>query len=361
MVVAVLGEQVGGVGDLALVELERAVAEVGEAGREGDRDQRSPRPPLARSVAGPSTHLRPFGRPYASLRGWDRGSVMHDGSVTRARPTQRRKAALHLRFRWLGWPRWSRWRSAVCWSARRARPGRAAGTTSATSGRRAERQGQRAEHRGARSAARRRRVHRRRRRRRGREHRQLERRQLEPGRFGKRSQVSGGGLRDRLCLRQQDLRRRHLPERRRRRECRQARRLGRREWKSVCAGSTRPARPPATSRRCRSSDTKLYVGGEFQDWAGIGDLDYLFACDLTSGTASSTLPAGRYFSGPVLALTADSDGVLYAGGRFQDVGGYPSVQIPGPTTSCTTPAARGTRWAPAGATAHVRSTTGCAA
>ena len=68
MVVAVLGEQVRGVGDLALVELVRAAAEVGEAGDERERDQHAPRPPFAppdrigrRPHAAPA-HPRPSGR-----------------------------------------------------------------------------------------------------------------------------------------------------------------------------------------------------------------------------------------------------------------------------------------------------------
>ena len=55
----------------------------------------------------------------------------------------------------------------------------------------------------------------------------------------------------------------------------------------------------------------LYVGGSFQDGAGIASADYLLACDLVTGAASSTvLDPAHPFSGPVLALTADSNGVL---------------------------------------------------
>src|SRR5204863_8735256 len=66
----------------------------------------------------------------------------------------------------------------------------------------------------------------------------------------------------------------------------------------------------------------LFVGGEFQNGAGIASADYLVACDLSTGTASSTLadPA-QFFSGPVEALTLDSAGLLYAGGRFLDLAG----------------------------------------
>jgi hypothetical protein len=60
----------------------------------------------------------------------------------------------------------------------------------------------------------------------------------------------------------------------------------------------------------------LYVGGSFQDGAGIPSADYLLACDLTTGAASSTVDPALPFSGSVYALTADSNGALYAGGGF---------------------------------------------
>ncbi len=63
----------------------------------------------------------------------------------------------------------------------------------------------------------------------------------------------------------------------------------------------------------------LYVGGEFQNGAGIATADYLVACDLTTGAATSTLADSATF-GPIAALTADSNGVLYAGGRFAIAG-----------------------------------------
>jgi hypothetical protein len=67
----------------------------------------------------------------------------------------------------------------------------------------------------------------------------------------------------------------------------------------------------------------LYVGGEFQDCAGVGDLDYIVACDLGSGAPRPTLPQGRFLNGVVYALTADSNGVLYAGGGFSNVDDIP--------------------------------------
>ena len=64
----------------------------------------------------------------------------------------------------------------------------------------------------------------------------------------------------------------------------------------------------------------LYVGGSFQNGAGIASADYLLACDLASGAASSTVLApARPFSGSVYALAADGNGTLYAGGGFTDL------------------------------------------
>jgi hypothetical protein len=64
----------------------------------------------------------------------------------------------------------------------------------------------------------------------------------------------------------------------------------------------------------------LYVGGEFHDGAGRASADYLLACNLANGTTSTTVVDPAHpFSGPVLALAADSNGTLYAGGRFLDL------------------------------------------
>jgi hypothetical protein len=67
-------------------------------------------------------------------------------------------------------------------------------------------------------------------------------------------------------------------------------------------------------------DRTLYVGGEFQDGAGIASADYLLACDLATGASSSVVSDPAHpFSGSVYALTADSNGTLYAGGGFSNL------------------------------------------
>ena len=70
----------------------------------------------------------------------------------------------------------------------------------------------------------------------------------------------------------------------------------------------------------------LYVGGSFQDGARIDAADYLVACDLTTGVASPVVDSvGHAFSGPVYALTADSNGTLYAGGGFNNLEAIPAA------------------------------------
>jgi Ca2+-binding RTX toxin-like protein len=65
----------------------------------------------------------------------------------------------------------------------------------------------------------------------------------------------------------------------------------------------------------------LYVGGSFQNAAGIASADYLLACDLNTGASSSTVASDGDINGSVFALTSDSGGRLYAGGGFINVAG----------------------------------------
>jgi hypothetical protein len=69
----------------------------------------------------------------------------------------------------------------------------------------------------------------------------------------------------------------------------------------------------------------LYVGGAFQNGADIAAADFLVACDLTTGAASSTVANDGDFNSGVSALTADSNGTLYAGGGFINLTGIPAA------------------------------------
>ena len=70
----------------------------------------------------------------------------------------------------------------------------------------------------------------------------------------------------------------------------------------------------------------LYVGGEFHNAAHILSADALVACNLANGNATSTVvDEAHAFSGSVYALTADSNGTLYAGGGFTNLNEFPDA------------------------------------
>jgi hypothetical protein len=89
-------------------------------------------------------------------------------------------------------------------------------------------------------------------------------------------------------------------------------------WKPFC-----DATGPAFDGNVHSLqivDGTLYVGGAFQNGAGIASADYLLACDLATGASCSTvIDPAHPFAGTVYALTADSNGTLYAGGGFSNL------------------------------------------
>ena len=65
----------------------------------------------------------------------------------------------------------------------------------------------------------------------------------------------------------------------------------------------------------------IYIGGSFANGAGIASADFLLACNLATGAASSTVVKDGDLSGAVYALTADSHGTLYIGGGFSNLMG----------------------------------------
>jgi hypothetical protein len=94
-------------------------------------------------------------------------------------------------------------------------------------------------------------------------------------------------------------------------------------WKPFC---TPPDKTIGNVKALQVVGPTLYVGGDFQDGAGIETADYLLACDLATGTPSATTANPSHpFSGPVKALTATSDGTLYAGGRFGNLENIPAA------------------------------------
>lgn len=95
-------------------------------------------------------------------------------------------------------------------------------------------------------------------------------------------------------------------------------------WKPFCTASG-----PAFDGNVHSLQIigqTLYVGGAFQDGAGFASADYLLACDLATGAPRTTvLDPTHPFAGTVLALTADEDGTLYAGGGFTNLENIPAA------------------------------------
>jgi hypothetical protein len=94
-------------------------------------------------------------------------------------------------------------------------------------------------------------------------------------------------------------------------------------WERFC---TAPDETIGNVKALQVIGPTLYVGGDFQDGAGIDTADYLLACDLATGTPrATTVDPAHPFSGPVKALTATSDGTLYAGGRFGNLENIPAA------------------------------------
>ncbi len=93
-------------------------------------------------------------------------------------------------------------------------------------------------------------------------------------------------------------------------------------WAPACGGAQHPY--GGNVKALQVVGSTLYIGGEFQDGAGIAAADYLVACDLSTGAPSATLADSTGF-GPVEALTVDSGGRLYAGGRFR-IAGLPGAE-----------------------------------
>jgi hypothetical protein len=96
-------------------------------------------------------------------------------------------------------------------------------------------------------------------------------------------------------------------------------------WGSACTSTAPGSAIGGTVLALQIIGSTLYVGGAFQNGAGIATADYLVACDLSTGAASSTVTVDGDFSGAVYALTADSSGALYAGGGFINLARIPAA------------------------------------
>jgi hypothetical protein len=90
------------------------------------------------------------------------------------------------------------------------------------------------------------------------------------------------------------------------------------KWSSFCNANGPAFGGNVTSLQIIGST--LYVGGEYQNGAGIAAADYILACDLNTGAVSSPIASDGQ-GGAIYALTADSRGILYAAGPFINEGG----------------------------------------
>jgi hypothetical protein len=96
------------------------------------------------------------------------------------------------------------------------------------------------------------------------------------------------------------------------------------EWQPFCTAPGPAFNGNVTSLQIIGQT--LYVGGEFHDGAGIGSADSLLACPLDGGSPKTTVVDPNHpFSGSVYALTADSNGTLYAGGGFTNLENVPAA------------------------------------
>jgi hypothetical protein len=93
-------------------------------------------------------------------------------------------------------------------------------------------------------------------------------------------------------------------------------------WQSPCAGTN-----PITAQvaALQIIGNTLYVGGSFANGAGLAAADFLVACDLTTGAAHALVATDGAINSGVAALTADSNGTLYAGGGFINLEGVTGV------------------------------------
>jgi hypothetical protein len=92
-------------------------------------------------------------------------------------------------------------------------------------------------------------------------------------------------------------------------------------WAHACGGSELHGSVAAL----QIIGNTLYVGGAFQDGAGLNAADYLLACDLTTGAAHALVDTDGDINAGIYALTADTNGVLYAGGQFINMDGIPAA------------------------------------
>ena len=96
-------------------------------------------------------------------------------------------------------------------------------------------------------------------------------------------------------------------------------------WAPFCTSTNSDPSFHGSVQALQVIGSTLYVGGSFGNGAGIASADYLLACNLNTGVSSSLVTNDGDISGAVYALTADSNGVLYAAGQFINMDQIPEA------------------------------------
>jgi hypothetical protein len=95
-------------------------------------------------------------------------------------------------------------------------------------------------------------------------------------------------------------------------------------WEPVCNGPGAAFSGSVAALQIVGST--IYVGGAFSQGGGLQTANYLVACDLATGNPMTTVPNQLgAFNGVVYALTADSNGNLFAGGGFSNLSELPAA------------------------------------
>ena len=113
------------------------------------------------------------------------------------------------------------------------------------------------------------------------------------GALSARAALTNGEVKAIAYERRQGLRRWHLRQRWWQRRTPTISRCGTASAGRRSATRQRPRRSTTTSMPSRSIGSTLYVGGEFQNGAGIPTADYLLACDLDTGDSRSLFARRR--------------------------------------------------------------------
>jgi hypothetical protein len=96
-------------------------------------------------------------------------------------------------------------------------------------------------------------------------------------------------------------------------------------WKPFCSSTSGGPAFGGSVQALQIIGSTLYVGGSFGNGGGIASADYLLACDLSTGASHSLVSRDGDITGGVYALTADSNGTLYAAGQFINMAGIPAA------------------------------------